>query len=108
MSLLSRKAYQGVGSTIGGYTVPAGKTAVLIGANFANIKDVLVKISFVLESAEGVKANIVKDLAIPPNSAFSFSGLEQKLVMVASDKINWTVSEDKSLDVWLSISELEA
>ena len=108
MSLLQRRLKKdlGIGEAVL-YTVPTNKSAVLIGANVSNKIDTLIRINFILRSGAD-DIYVVKELPIPPNTAFSFSGLEQKLVLSAQDMVVVTSDKADSADVWVSFSEMEA
>ena len=107
MSLLKRVASLNVHSSEASiYTVPAGKVAVLIGANVSNKKNTLIKVTFKIKS-NNVDYTMIKDLPIPPEAAFSFSGLEQKVVLQAGDQVIFGADQDNAGDVWLSMSEME-
>lgn len=89
------------------YIAPAGKVGILVGGNIANKIDSVITVDISVESG-GTSYVLLKGLAIPPNAAFSFSGLEQKFVVGTGDKIKAKSSANNSADALLSISELEA
>lgn len=88
------------------YTTPANKNGILIGGNIANIVDEIIYVDIVLKRG-GTSIHILKGLVIPPNTSFSFSGQEQKLVLSPTDEVVVTSSIAASADVWLSLSEMD-
>lgn len=89
------------------YTTPAGKNGIVLGGNVSNLLSTTIRVDIYV-TVSGTKVTILKGVAIPPNASFSFSGLEQKVVLKPSDKISMKSSENSSADVFLSMSELEA
>ncbi|MGL4523804.1 MAG: hypothetical protein ACRCWQ_14750 [Bacilli bacterium] len=107
MSLLTNAVKAGLGTaeTII-YTTPAGKNGIVLGGNIANIVAELIRVDIVVQTS-GSNISILKGVAVPPNASFSFSGLEQKVVLKPGDKISMKSSVNASADVFLSMSELE-
>lgn len=107
MSLLNSVPASAVGtSKVVVYTVPSAKFAVLIGANLANLLDTPVKVDIILKRGT-TEYTMLRGLVIPPNAAYTFSGDEQKLVLIGNDQVIVKSNTAASVDAWLSMSEME-
>lgn len=108
MGLLKRSTQINLGT--GGsniYQVPSEKVAVIIGGNIANKIDKVATFTISLYDKDGAPYMLLNKLPIPPRAAFSFSGLEQKVVMMAGDRLYIVSDIDNSGDCWLSVSEID-
>lgn len=107
MSLLNSAIAAAVGTTpVAVLTVPAGNAAVLIGGNLANILTSAMPSVTVTVVRGGVTINVIKAVPIPVNSGFTFSGTEQKLILMAGDVLNVVSDTADSIDVLISYSLL--
>lgn len=106
MGLLTNAKASNVGtSEVIVYTVPTGKTGILIGANIANKVQSSIKADIILKSG-ATNYYLLKGVCIPPTGGYSFSGFEQKIVLSAGEKVVLQMDTANSADVWVSISEL--
>ena len=80
------------------YTVPSSTTAVIIGANLANVTDAQIEVDVLLGSIY-----LVKGVPIPANTAFSM--LDGKFIAEAADTIKVQSDTASSVDVVLSVLE---
>lgn len=87
------------------YSTPAGKTAVAIGANIANILDVTINVTIQLNKA-GNLYTILRKVYIPPNCAYIWSGADQKIILDPTDSFIVTSDVAASCDVIVSVSEI--
>ena len=105
-----RLVSRGVGTTrtrIGGYTVPSGATAIVIGSSFANILTATVSAS--VEHHDGANyAAIAKAVELGAGQALAPSGEVNKLVLQTGDGIFATSGTAASLDCVISILEITA
>jgi len=87
------------------YTVPAGKTAVLIGITMANTIATQIAVNAII-SRSGVDYYVVKGALTPTGSAFVWTGGELKTVVMAGDIVKVVSSDATSCDVILSYLEI--
>jgi hypothetical protein len=80
------------------YTVPSSTTAVIIGANLANVTDAQIEVDVLLGSIY-----LIKGGPIPANTAFSM--LDGKIIAEAADTIKVQSDTASSVDVVLSVLE---
>jgi hypothetical protein len=80
------------------YTVPSSTTAVIIGANLANVTDAQIEVDVLLGSIY-----LIKGVPIPANTAFSM--LDGKIIAEAADTIKVQSDTASSVDVVLSVLE---
>jgi len=80
------------------HTVSAGKEAIVIGCNLANVSP-----SMVYVTVEVAGVNLVKNAPIPANSALGV--LDGKIVMEAAQTLVVTSDTAASVDVILSVLE---
>lgn len=105
-SVIKRSLMKNVGTTDATiYQPPADTVAVLIGMNIANTTNVTCIVDIKYKVSDTVYY-VLKGIAIPPNSSFTPTGQEQKLVMMPTDVLIVTSDQPNSLDVILSYSEI--
>lgn len=86
------------------YTCPALKSAVIIGSNIANKLDVTILVDIKFRRS-GVDYYVLKQVMIPPQTAYVSSGDEQKMVFNAGDTLEMISNFANSADVMISVSE---
>ncbi len=97
---------QNVGTTlvqVGGYSVPAGGSATLIGATLANVSGAQVTADLVLRTSGGVDTRIVLAAPVPVGGALA---PDFKIVMEPGDRIMVRSSAATSIDAILSLLEV--
>jgi len=92
-------------SNVSVYTVPAAKTAVLIGITMANTTASQITVNAVL-TRSGTDYYIIKSAIVPSGSAFVWTGGELKTVVMTGDIIKVASSDAASVDVVLSYLEI--
>jgi hypothetical protein len=99
---------RGIGTTrtrVGGYTVPVGATAIVIGTSIANFLDTNVKATF--EHHDGGSYTVIaKNIGLTPGQSFAPSGEMNKIVMQAGDGLFVNSDTAAALDVVISILEI--
>lgn len=88
------------------YTVPASTATTVIGLSLANTSTSSQITATVTVTKGGTTVNLIKSAIIPVASSMIVIGGEQKLVMMAADKITVTSSLASSIDVALSFLEI--
>lgn len=91
------------------YTVPTSYTATLVGLNTCNTTSSLVTVTVQIQNAASTTTcNLIYNLPLPANVSFVSSGQEQKVTLIAGDKVLITASAASSVDAILSIAQLPA
>lgn len=105
MSTLNSYAKNDLGtSQVAIYTVTPGENAVIIGCNIANKLDITILVDIKIRKA-GIDYMLLRQVMIPPNTAYVSSGDEQKIVLNENDSIQMVSNVAASADVLLSVSE---
>jgi hypothetical protein len=105
-STLKNAAAKAVGITAASVvTAAAGKTIVLLGVNIANINSQVVSVD-IIHVIGGVDHYILKGVNISPGGAFTPSGNEQKIILMAGDTLKVKSDIAASLDVVASYAEI--
>lgn len=103
-----RIAQRGVGTgrtRVGGYTVPGGATAIVIGSSFVNVTAATVAAT--VEHHDGTNYTaLAKDVQLGAGQLLAPSGEVNKLVLQAGDGVFVTSSAAASLDCIISILEI--
>jgi hypothetical protein len=92
-------------TTIGAYTVPAATTATIIGLSLANTNPTPVTASVIINDGTN-DTYVLKNATIPVGSALVPFGGDQKMVLVANDKVNIISSAATSIDAIMSVLEI--
>jgi hypothetical protein len=92
-------------TVIGGYTVPALTSATVIGLSLANILTTAITVTVVVNDGTN-DTTVVKGATIPVGSALVPFGGDQKLVLIAGDKIKITASAASAIDAIMSVLEI--
>lgn len=86
------------------YTAPAGKSAIILMAQIANITSGPLTVTFASKSGTtSINTELVKDYTIPGNDALS--AITGKLVLETGDSLLVQGSDDHSLKITLSVLE---
>ena len=104
----TRKTSQNVGaspSIIGGYTVPASTTTIVIGLVCTNTTGSAITANVFLANASA-NTYIVANAPISSGASLIPIGGDQKIVMITGDKIYVQSSAATSIDAILSIMEI--
>jgi len=88
-----------------GSVVSAGVEVTIIGLSLANITASQVKSTIALSDGSNV-TNMVKDVPIPANASLVAVGGDQKVVLIAGDKLIITSDTASSVDVIMSFLEI--
>jgi hypothetical protein len=105
MSTLNSYASADLGtSQIAVYTCPGSKVAVIVGSNIANKLDVSITVDIKIRKG-GTDYWLLRQVLIPPFTAYVSSGDEQKTVLNAGDSIQMKSSAVASADILMSVSE---
>lgn len=108
MSTLNSYLTQGLGTTQAPvYTCPATKSAVIIGSNISNKLDVTILVDIKFRRT-GTDYWVLRQVMIPPYTAYVSSGDEQKMVFNEGDTLQMTSNFASSADVIISVSEFPA
>jgi hypothetical protein len=91
------------GNTI--YTVPAATQTVGVGLVISNTGGTPIAAN-VAVTRSAVNYYIVNSATIPVGGSLVVAGVDQKLVLQASDSVLVTASANNSADVWLSVLEI--
>lgn len=87
------------------YTVPAATSSTVIGLSLANNTTSLIYATVTLTKG-ATTLNVIKNGPIPVGGSLILFGGDQKLVMMATDKISVTSSDATSVDAILSFLEI--
>lgn len=89
------------------YTVPEGKTAIILMAQIANIDitDESATVVWSDVSNSNTETNLIKDVTIPVGAALSI--IEGKLVLESGDSLKGTASTDSKLEITISVMEMD-
>ncbi len=105
-SLLNSYATKAVGTSLTQvYIAPTLKTAVVIGANIANITVGTIFFDIVLRKG-GIDYYILKNCFIPSGAAYIWSGADQKICVDDGDSFLIKSDTAASLDVIVSAAEI--
>lgn len=103
-----RLTSRGVGTTatrVGGYTVPAGGVAIVIGSSFANVTTGTVRAT--VEHSDGTNlTKIANAIEVASGQALAPLGEVNKIVLQAGDGLFVTSSAATSIDAVVSILEI--
>ena len=95
----------GTSTTAVGSVVPSGTEVTIIGLSLANITASQVTATIALSDGTNV-TNMVKDVPIPSNASLVAVGGDQKVVLVAGDRLVITSDTASSVDVIMSFLEI--
>ena len=105
-----RKLSASVGTTataVGGYQVELNIQTTVIGLACANRTASQITTSAYLEASDGTIVYLIKDAPIPSGGSLIIIGGDQKVVMELSDQIKVVSDTASSLDVVMSILEID-
>ena len=88
------------------YTCPAGTTAIVIGAQVANVStDIeVLNFSWIDSSDSNVETYLVEEINVPPTAAFE--PIAGKLVLEAGDSLQGSGVVASALEVTVSVLEI--
>ena len=105
-----RKFSSSVGTTataVGGYAVPMDTQTTVIGLACANRTGSTISVDAYLEDNLGNIVYLIKDAPVPSGGSLIIIGGDQKVVMELSDEIKVVSDTASSLDVVMSILEID-
>jgi hypothetical protein len=105
----TRKLSRNVGTTatqIGSYTVGANTTTVVVGLSVTNTTGSAISANVFIQDSGLSNTSIVTNAPISSGSSLIVGGGDQKLVLIAGDKVFVQSSANSSLDAVMSIMEI--
>ena len=105
-----RKLSSAVGTTataVGGYAVPMDTQTTVIGLACANRTASSVNVDAYLEDSDGTIVYLIKDAPVPSGGSLIIVGGDQKVVMELSDEVKVVSDTADSVDVVMSILEID-
>ena len=105
----TRKLSRGVGTTateIGSYTVGSGTTTVVVGLSITNTTGSAITANVFIQDNTLANTSLVTNAPISSGSSLIVGGGDQKLVLIAGDKVFVQSSASSSLDAVMSIMEI--
>jgi hypothetical protein len=108
-STFLRKTERSIGTDstiIDSYTVPANTIATVIGLSVSNILESQVEIEALIDDGSA-NTHLIKNAPIPRGGSLVIVGGDQKVVLVSGDSVRVQSSESSSVDVVLSLLEID-
>lgn len=105
-----RKFSSSVGTTataVGDYQVQVNVQTTVIGLACANVTASQIQVDAYLEAPNGDTVYLIKDAPVPSGGSLIIVGGDQKVVMETGDKIKLVSDTATSLDVVMSILEID-
>jgi hypothetical protein len=105
----TRKLSRGVGTSatiVGGYTVQAATTAVVVGLTVTNTSGSAITANVYINDVSVANTSIVTNAPISSGASLVPIGGDQKIVLITGDKIYVQSSAASSIDAILSIMEI--
>jgi hypothetical protein len=92
-------------ATVGGYTVPTGKAATLVGVNLCNLLTVAVTANVAIANSSASLIYLAVNVKIPASSSFVPVGGDQKVILQVGDSVRVTANTASSVDAYISLVE---
>jgi acetyltransferase-like isoleucine patch superfamily enzyme len=105
----TRKLSRQVGTSaleIGGYTVPAATTTIVVGLSVTNTTGSAITANVYIQDSSVNNTFLVTNAPISSGSSLVVGGGDQKLVLITGDKVFVQSSASSSLDAVMSIMEI--